>query len=261
MHPRLKAVVFDWAGTMIDFGSRAPVVALRALFEEAGVPIDEAEARAEMGMAKSDHIRALLARPRVAAAWHDRHGHPPGEQDALRLFVGIAPLMREAARNCAALIPGAAKVVAQLRADGVRIGSCTGYTREMMADILPLAEQQGYAPDELVCAGETATGRPSPLMLWKNLVELGAWPATACVKVDDAEVGIAEGLAAGVWSVGVAASGNLVGLSADALATLDAADRARRIGAAREALLAAGAHIVIDTVADLPAALNQLEIG
>jgi phosphonoacetaldehyde hydrolase len=131
----------------------------------------------------------------------------------------------------------------------------------MMVDILPRAADQGYRPDMVVCAGETPEGRPSPLMLWKNLVELGAWPATACVKVDDAEVGIAEGRAAGVWTVGIAASGNGVGLSREALDALDPEDRAQRIVKAKAALTAAGAHVVIDTVADLPSALRGLPIG
>ncbi len=261
MHPNLKAVVFDWAGTMIDFGSRAPVVALLKLFESAGVTITEAEARADMGKAKSDHIKALLALPRIARAWEQAQGRPAEESDADELFGRIEPMMREAAADCATLIPGAAEVVAGLRARGVRIGSCTGYTRAMMADILPRAEAQGYAPDVLVCAGDALEGRPSPLMLWKNLVELGVWPATACVKVDDAVVGIREGREAGVWTIGVAASGNGLGLSQAALAALDPADRAARLASARDALLAAGAHAVIDTVADLPDALADLPIG
>ena len=97
-------------------------------------------------------------------------------------------------------------------------------------------------------------------MLWKNLVELGVWPATACVKVDDAEVGIAEGRAAGVWTIGIAASGNGVGLSQEAFEALSADKRAERVGAARTALEIAGAQLVIDTVADLPSALAQLPI-
>lgn len=261
MQAGLKAVVFDWAGTMIDFGSRAPVVALLKLFEQAGVPIEEAEARADMGKAKIDHIRALLAGPRVAEAWAERHGRPAGEADAVALFERIGPMMRETAGDCVELIPGAADIARRLQADGVAVGSCTGYTREMMADILPRAAEQGYRPDVVVCAGETPAGRPSPLMLWKNLVELGAWPASACVKVDDAEVGIAEGRAAGVWTVGVAASGNAVGLSREALAALAPEDRAERIAQAKAALTEAGAHAVIDTVADLPDALRELPIG
>ena len=261
MIPGLKAVVFDWAGTMIDFGSRAPVLALCKLFEANGVSLEESEARADMGLAKSDHIAAILSRPRVRDAWIVRHGAAPDAATVEHLFTSIAPMMREAANECAALIPGAADVARRLRESGVKIGSCTGYTREMMADILPLAAAQGYAPDCLVCAGETAVGRPSPLMLWKNLVELGAWPATACVKVDDAAVGIAEGRAAGVWTIGVAASGNSVGLSAEELGALSEREQGARIAAAREVLEAAGAHLVIDTVADLPGALARLALG
>jgi len=130
----------------------------------------------------------------------------------------------------------------------------------MMEDVLPAAAAQGYAPDHLVCAGDTPTGRPSPLMVWHNLIALDAWPASACVKVDDAVVGIAEGRAAGVWTIGVAASGNLIGLDQAALASLDPADRQRRIDAAAATLRAAGAHDVIDSVADLPAALARMSI-
>lgn len=256
----LKAVVFDWAGTMIDFGSRAPVVALCRAFAAQGVTIDEAEARADMGMAKRDHIAALLAQPRVADAWKTTHGRVPGEAEGDDVFASIEPMMREAARDCADLIPGAAEIAGRLQAAGVPVGSCTGYTRAMMADILPRAAEQGYRPDAVVCAGETAAGRPSPLMLWKNLVDLGAWPANACVKVDDAAVGIAEGRGAGVWTIGVAASGNGVGLSAGELAALPQATRDARVAAAAAALYAAGAHVVIDTVADLPAALQRLDL-
>ncbi len=261
MIPGLKAVVFDWAGTMIDFGSRAPVVALCKLFEAEGVALEEAEARADMGLAKRDHIAAILRSPRVAAAWHARHGASADTATIDRLFGAIGPMMREAASECAVLIPGAADVARALRANGVKIGSCTGYTRAMMADILPAAAAQGYSSDVLVCAGDTAQGRPSPLMLWENLIQLEAWPVSACVKVDDAAVGIAEGRNAGVWTIGVAASGNGVGLSEQALAALPEGERQSRIAAARHVLEAAGAHLVIDTVADLPEALARLPIS
>ena len=260
MKPQLKAVIFDWAGTMIDFGSRAPVIALCDLLAAAGVPITAAEARTHMGLAKRDHIRALLDLPRISDAWTAHNGARPAEADVDRLFAQVGPLMRSAASACSDLIPGAAEQVARLRAGGVAIGSCTGYTRDMMHDILPRAAQQGYSPDVVVCAGDTPHGRPSPLMIWKNLVELGVWPAAACVKVDDAEVGIAEGLAAGVWTIGIAASGNGVGLTRQELDALPTPARADLLAAARQALTDAGAHAVIDTIADLPVALAKLPI-
>ena len=255
----IQAVIFDWAGTMIDFGCRAPVMALREVFAEAGIEISEADARADMGKAKRDHVRALLATPRIAGLWREHHGVAPFEDDVTRLHDAVEPKMRAAARGCAQLIPGAAEIAADLAGRGVRIGSTTGYTRPMMADILPLAAEQGYAPQVVVCAGETAQGRPSPLMMWKALVELGAWPARACVKVDDAVVGIGEGLEVGAWTVGLSASGNGVGLDQNTLANLPAVERAARVEAAARALHEAGAHYVIESVAELGPVLADIE--
>jgi phosphonoacetaldehyde hydrolase len=258
MSNRIKAVVFDWAGTMIDFGSCAPVEAMTAAFAQAGINISAAQVRRDMGRAKRDHVEAILLSPEVVIAWQAAHRTHPTTADGDRIYAALEPLMAESAARHTVLIPGAAEIATSLRAAGVKIGSCTGYTREMMAGIIPHAAAQGYAPDYVVCAGETHAGRPSPLMLWKNLVELGAWPAEACVKVDDADVGIAEGINAGCWTVGVAASGNAVGLSYDAFHALDPAERERLTGIAAEELYAAGAHYVIDTVADLQSTLDDI---
>lgn len=102
-----------------------------------------------------------------------------------------------------------------------------------------------------ISSASVLEGRPSPLMLWKALVELGVWPAWACVKVDDAPVGIGEGKAAGAWTVGLAASGNGVGLDHAALMALPDDVRHERIEQAAAAHRAAGADYVIDSVADL----------
>jgi phosphonoacetaldehyde hydrolase len=212
-----------------------------------------------MGRAKRDHVAAILAEPRVVEAWAEAKGDAPGPADVERIYQALEPLMIEAAGRCSELIPGAAAAAKAIAARGVRIGSGTGYTRAMMGAILPRAAAQGYAPEVVICAGETPSGRPSPLMLWQALIALDAWPASLCVKVDDAEVGIQEGRAAGCWTIGVAASGNGVGLSLAELEALPQADRRARVDAAAQALAAAGAHLVLDTVADLPAALSVIE--
>jgi phosphonoacetaldehyde hydrolase len=254
----IKAVVFDWAGTMVDFGCVAPVDALIEAFAGAGVVIAPAEARADMGRAKRDHVRALMAMPRIAAAWADASGAAPSEADGDRLFQALEPLMRVQAARCAALIPGALELATLLRSQGVKIGSCTGYTRAMMAEAAPLAAARGYAPDVIVCAGETPSGRPSPLMLWQALVSIDAWPASVCVKVDDAEVGIGEGRNAGCWTIGVAASGNGVGLGLAEYRALPDEARRRLTAEAARSLTAAGADYVADTVADLAPLLETV---
>jgi len=259
MSSPIKAVIFDWAGTMVDFGSVAPVMAMREAFSAEDVAVTDAEIRAHMGRAKRDHVAQILECSGVNALWTARHGAAPTGADADRIHDALEPLMFTAAAACSGLIDGAADLARDLRARGVKIGSTTGYTRTMMQAILPRAADQGYSPDAVVCAGETLEGRPSPLMVWKALVEMGVWPAAACVKVDDAEVGMGEGREAGCWTVGIAASGNGVGLNKAELAALDPAERAARVERARDALMAAGAHTVVDTVADLPGVLSEIE--
>jgi phosphonoacetaldehyde hydrolase len=256
---RVKAVIFDWAGTVVDYGSLAPMGAFIETFAEFGVTISIEEARGPMGMAKRPHIAAIMAAPRVAQAWTKRHGHAPTEADIDAVYAAFVPKNVAVAARYATLIPGAAEVVAELRSQEVRIGSTTGYTREIMAEILPVAAAQGFKPDSLVCTGDTPDGRPTPFMLYKTLLDLEVWPAWRVIKVDDTEVGIAEGLNGGAWTVGVSVSGNCFGMSHEDAAALAPADFHERRKAATKRLEVAGAHYVIDSVADLMPVVLKIE--
>ena len=255
----VKAVVFDWAGTIIDHGSRAPMGAFVKVLSEFQVPITVAEARRPMGLPKWDHIKALLTHPDIAARWREAHGAAPTDRDVDRVFEVFVPLNAAVVTDFADPIPGAVDTIAALRARGIRIGSTTGYTRDIMDRLLPVAAKAGLAPDNVVCAGDLKSGRPGPLMMYKCFLDLDVWPAAAVVKVDDTEAGIAEGLAAGCWTVGVALSGNATGLSREGLAALDPSElQAHRVRATRQ-LERCGAHYVIDSVAGLEAVIDTIE--
>lgn len=255
----LKAAVFDWAGTVIDHGSLAPMGVFVRTFRQFGVEITIAEARGPMGMAKRDHIKTLMAQPRVAAAWAAAHGAAPDEAAIDRVYAVFVPMNVEAVADHSQMIEGAVAAVDRLRARGMKIGSTTGYTRSIMERVLPLAAKQGYVPDNLVCAGDLSEARPSAMMMYRTFCDLGVWPAHAVVKVDDTGVGIAEGLNAGTWTVGVALTGNAFGLTPDETAALQPADFVRRRAAATADLLRSGAHYVIDTVADIDAVIDAIE--
>ncbi|CAG9198123.1 Phosphonoacetaldehyde hydrolase [Paraburkholderia tropica] len=255
----VKAVIFDWAGTVVDYGSRAPMGAFVETFEEFGVPISIDEARGPMGMAKRPHIAALMALPRVAQAWKERYGHVPCDADIDAVYDVFVPRNVAVAAQYSDVIPGVAAVTKQLRADGVRIGSTTGYTREIIDQIVPGAARQGFEADSIVCTGDTPEGRPSPYMIYRTLPQLGVWRAREAIKVDDTEVGIEEGLNGGTWAVGVAVSGNAFGLSEDEVHALAPDEFALRRAAAIERLRAAGAHYVIDSVADLLPVVTEIE--
>jgi phosphonoacetaldehyde hydrolase len=261
-HPNvLRAVVFDWAGTIIDFGSCAPMGAFVRLFEKFGIELTIAEARGPMGTAKWDHIKALGTLPRIAAQWQKVHGKAFTDADVDHLYEVFTPMSAAAAADAKYVdfIPGAVDTVKALRARGLKVGSTTGYNREIMAAVTPIAAAGGYVPDNLVCAGDLAEGRPSPLGMYRTFADLGVWPASTVVKVDDTGYGIEEGVNAGTWAVGLAVSGNEMGLSLQEWQALDASaqDTLRQGATAR--LKAAGAHYVIDSVADLLPVLEAIE--
>jgi phosphonoacetaldehyde hydrolase len=189
-------------------------------------------------------------------AWRAVRGDPPNDSDVELLMRHLGPLMRKHAAEAATLVPGARDNVDRLRALGFKIASSTGYTRDMMEPVLARAAAQGYMPDHLVCAGETPSGRPTPLMIYKACAELGVWPLSRVVKVDDAEAGIAEGKSAGAFTVGVA-SGNTVGLALHEWSALSARERSGYLEASERVLRAAGADLVIESVADLIPALER----
>jgi phosphonoacetaldehyde hydrolase len=254
----LRAVVFDWAGTTVDFGSRAPMGAFVDIFKRFGVVISVAEARGPMGLPKRDHIAALLANPDIQTRWMAAHGAPSNDADTDDIYKQFTPLNAAVVSDFSDLVPGLLPTVATLRDAGLRIGSTTGYTRDIMAKLQPIAARKGYEPDNLVCAGDLIAGRPTPLMMYRCFADLGVYPPWRVVKVDDTAPGIAEGVAAGCWTIGVTLSGNGAGLTLDELAELTDAERDAIRARVSAELNGAGADATIDSVSDLIPALQKI---
>ena len=254
---RLKAVIFDWAGTMIDFGSFAPMGVFVEAFRRFGVEATIDEARAPMGLPKRDHIHAMLTAPRLAAAWQDVHGAPPTRADVDRIYEVFVPMNEEVVADYATLVPGARETLDWLAARGIKVGSTTGYTRSIMERVAPEAAAQGYRPLNMVCADDLPEGRPGPLGMYQCFVDLQVYPPETVLKVDDTPPGIAEGVAAGCPTVGVALSGNIAGKTPEELAALDPDAVAEIRARATRILQEAGAAHVIDTVADLPRLIEE----
>jgi beta-phosphoglucomutase-like phosphatase (HAD superfamily) len=165
---RVQAVVFDWAGTTVDFGSVAPARTLQRLFADCSITLTEPETRRDMGLPKKEHIRAILALPRICDAWKDPRGRAPNDSDVDELYAQFIPM--------------------QL--------SC-------------LAEHSAI-------------------------------------------------IHAGCWSVGVAGTGNGIGLSFAQFQQLSSSERETRLADARAELRHAGAHYLIDSVRDVLSVLDNI---
>jgi phosphonoacetaldehyde hydrolase len=256
----VQAVIFDWAGTIVDYGSFAPTKVLIQAFAERGVAVSIKEARVPMGLPKWDHIQALGRLPGVAERWRERFGRAMTSADVDELYARFMPLQIEYIAEYSGVIPGVLEVLEGLRARGIRTGGSSGYPLEVMGKLVDCALEHGLKLDHTVAGDELKPGgRPGPWMALANVIELGVQDVAACVKVDDTEPGIIEGLRAGMWTVGIAVSGNETGLTLEEVAALPEAELRRRRDRATDRFLGWGAHYVIDTVADLPGVIAQIE--
>jgi phosphonoacetaldehyde hydrolase len=256
---KLELVVMDWAGTAVDFGSVAPIAALETAFAAKGIAVSRPLLRLSMGLAKKDHIRQVLAIPEIAAQWLERFHRPSTENDVEAVYADFTPRMMDEIAASAVLIPGVAEFAHAIRSRGLRHGATTGYTRAMLETLLAPAAAQGYAPEISLCPEDVGGGRPLPWMCCKLAIDLRVSAMTAAVKIGDTSSDIAEGLNAGMWTIGITTSGNEVGLSLAEWLEIPPVeqDELRQIAAAR--LLAAGAHYIADSAADTLTILDQID--
>jgi len=256
---KLKAVILDWAGTTVDFGSLAPARTLHRTFASFGIQLTDAEIRRDMGLPKKEHIRRILSAPTVRTAWQTLHGSAPTADDIERVYQRFVPLQLSCLIEYSPLIPSVSDTVQRLRDRGLKIGSTTGYTRAMLELLLDSSTKDGYRPDCSLAPEDVGAGRPEPFMIYENAVRLRVYPLACIAKIGDTPADVHEGLNAGVWTVGVAATGNGMGLSIDEFRSLSSSDRISRLEDARRALQHAGAHYVVDTLADLDPVLDDID--
>ena len=255
----LQAVIFDWAGTLVDFGSLAPTQIFVEAFATFGINITLEQARGPMGLAKWDHIHQLLQAPSIGAQWNSMFGRAPSDADVDAIYARFMPMQIAKVGEFSVPIDGAVQVLQWLRANGLKVGSCSGYPREVLNQLLPQAAKAGIAPDHVVAGDElTAGGRPGPYMALANVLALGISDVRACVKVDDTVPGIEEGLNAGMWTIGLSLSGNEVGYSKEEYSAADSVDVEAKIAVAEAKLKKAGSHYVMRTISDLPAVLAKI---
>ncbi|MEI2470020.1 phosphonoacetaldehyde hydrolase [Peribacillus frigoritolerans] len=254
----VQAVIFDWAGTTVDYGCFAPVQAFVEIFRIRGIDITLKEAREPMGLLKMDHIMEFLKMKRISNLWSAKFGKEPDERDLNSLYKDFEALLFKVLKDNAKPIPGVIELVSRLRQQGIKIGSTTGYTREMIDVVKEEAEKWGYQPDSIVASTEVPSGRPAPWMCFKTAMNLQVYPLSKIVKVGDTISDIKEGIYAGMWTVAVLKGGSEIGLSEAEISEMDPYDLQKRMKHAENRFLNAGADFVIDEIGDLLEIIDRI---
>lgn len=259
MTNRFEAVIFDWAGTTVDYGCFAPVQAFVEAFREFGVEPTMAETREPMGMLKHDHINTMLHMERIARAWEETHGNAPTDADVDAIYEHFEPKLLSILDGFATPKPGVIDTVNTLREDGLKIGSTTGYTNKMMNIVVPRAAEQGYAPDFWISPdGVDGFGRPYPYMIFANMKALQLDDVRRVAKVGDTLSDIREGKAAGCFTIGVTEGSSQMAMSESEFEALTPAEQQAKRDQARDSFVQAGADAVINTMSELPALLATI---
>ena len=167
-------MIFDWAGTIVDFGSFAPTSIFVEAFKQGfDFEIDLEEAREPMGLGKWDHIQAVGRIPAVDKRWNEKFGRSMTSEDIDAIYAAFMPLQKAKVADHAKPILNAIEVVNGMKDKGIKIGSCSGYPREVMDVLIPVAADYGYKPDYVVATDDLPQGgRPAPFMALKNVIEL-----------------------------------------------------------------------------------------
>jgi phosphonoacetaldehyde hydrolase len=232
---------------------------LQQVFARANLNLTESEIRRDMGLPKKDHIRGILSQPKARDEWTRLRGLAPREADVDDLYKEFIPLQFSCLLEYSALIPGVPETTERLRQRGLKIGTTTGYTREMLDLLVEASKKAGYTPDCNLAPSDVGSGRPQPYMIYEHAVRLKVYPLAAIAKIGDTPADIHEGLNAATWAIGVAATGNMIGLSQKEFEVLAKPEREARLVEARAELEKAGAHYVVDSLAEVDPVLDDID--
>jgi phosphonoacetaldehyde hydrolase len=255
----IKAVIFDWAGTIIDYGCIAPTQVFIEVFREKEIIITMEEARIPMGLAKKDHVRELFKLGTVQKQWYCAYGRVPAEIDIELMYSELQPKLAAIVKNYTEPIPGAIELIEALKKQGVKVGTTTGYVTEMMENILPLSLAKGLIPDSIVTSSEVPSGRPAPWMIYRNCEKMNVFPMNQMVKIGDTLADIQEGINAGMWTIGLTKSGNELGLTLAETEKADPIRLAEKIALAGRKMINNGADFVAEGVWDCWSILEEID--
>ena len=261
MENSIEGIIFDWAGTTVDFGCMAPIQGFLKAFEAHGIEVTLEQARKPMGQSKREHIKTMLEMPKIKNQWLKIKGKKYTVDDIDSIYHIFKKELMANLIEFTDPIDAVVEVVEKLNKDGLKIGSTTGYTDEMMSIVSRGSKEKGYLPDTIVTSDVTnMIGRPYPYMIFENMKRLKIKSPLNVIKIGDTKMDILEGLNAGVWTVGVAIGSSEMGLSVKGFNRLSKADKTKIIKYTKDQLKGYGAHFIIESMNELPDLLERINV-
>jgi phosphonoacetaldehyde hydrolase len=248
MNDGVQGIIVDRAGTTIDFGCIAPAKAFVEVFRKHGIELSLEEVRGPMGLAKRDHVKAILEYPGVALRWESNYKRKVTEGDIDIIYQDLEPAMAIVAADFANPIKGTLEFMDEMHKLGIKVGSTTGYTEPIMRNLIPAAAKFGFMPDCIVNSSDVHSGRPKPWMCYLNAQRMNIYPMQTMIKIGDTIADLEEGLNAGMWTICLTLSGNEIGLTREEVESSSATEIKQKVNAVKSRFLSAGAHYTAEGI-------------
>lgn len=182
-------VILDISGTTVEDGGQVPFAFSSALSAN-GITVTDDDIARVRGTSKRDAIRNLLPPDRIGDA--DRI-HQEFRRDLSLLYQGGVRA-----------IPGAAEMIHDLRARGIKVALTTGFDRDIATLLLSSLGWTRDAVDAIVCGDEVPRGRPAPDLIFVAMKLTMIEDLEKVANVGDTTTDLESAARAGVrWNIGV----------------------------------------------------------
>jgi phosphonatase-like hydrolase len=183
-------VIFDMAGTTVEDPGLVPA-AFAATLAANHIPITADEISRVRGASKRQAIRNLL--PKGDAAQADR------------IYAEFRDNLSKSYRdNGVRPVPGADRVIGELRRKSVKVALTTGFERDIATLLLSMLGWTPHTIDAVVCGDDVANGRPAPDLILLAMKLTGVDDPTLVANVGDTALDLESAARAGVrWNIGV----------------------------------------------------------
>ncbi len=182
-----KAVLFDLDGVLLD-SMPYHVLAWQKVFSRYGTRIEANEIYSREGCLSADMARLVA----------EDHELNLSEPELMQLIQEKSKLYNELSR--AEIMPGVVELIEELKRRRILIAIVTGTFRENLLRVMPAELVRQF--NVIITGGDVNNGKPHPEPYLKAAEKLGLLP-DECVVVENAELGIASGKAAGMFCLGV----------------------------------------------------------
>ncbi len=196
---------------------------------------------------------------RISQGWKKIHSKNFTESDVDSIYKKSEKAIIDTVAEYTDPKPYVVETVNMLKDMGIKIGSTTGYTDDMMAIVVKKADEKGYLPDCWFSPNSVDNiGRPYPYMIFENIKALKVSSVSAVIKVGDTVADIKEGKNAGVITVGVIEGSSVMAMSEQEFEGLNDDEKKEKKAEVKKTFIDAGADYVIDDIRGIIDLVNKL---